>query len=490
MNATGPWVDRFLDGSTPVPARRHPRIVKGSHIVVPKLFDHDFAYIFQAPDRRIVFAIPFEGDFTLIGTTERDYEGDLATPAIETAEDGLPARDGEPVFSARHSRAPTCGGPSRGSGRCWPIPRTSRPASPATTCSTWNDRARRSCPSTAASSRPIAGSRRTCSTTWRRASAGRGGTGRRTPPCRAATSAARTSTRFLRDLRAEYARPAGSAGRSPRRRLRHARAAPARRRHDHRGPRRRRSLAGLHEREIDYLRGEEWAVTAEDILYRRSKLALHLPRRRDRAPRRLARAPSAHGLRRPGVGVGSSTRGPTHAPIRARPRPGHDQFAIHPVRPRRQRRRIRAARIHAALPALRLGRARRRGDLGDAGGDDRGSAGAGAGDPGGSRGGRHHEPARDDGAVGPPLRATGGAGDRLAGPAHGGGLRSAQVRRPRARDLAPHRLAARSLLLGHEARVAARRATPRCAPGPSAANSPSARSTAGSPGSSRTARRT
>ena len=86
VNATGPWVDRFLDGSTPVPARRHPRIVKGSHIVVPRLFDHDFAYIFQAPDRRIVFAIPYEHLYTLIGTTERDYKDDLATPAIETPE--------------------------------------------------------------------------------------------------------------------------------------------------------------------------------------------------------------------------------------------------------------------------------------------------------------------------------------------------------------------------------------------------------------------
>ena len=60
VNATGPWVDRFLDAATAVPARRHPRMVKGSHIVVPKLFDHDFAYIFQSPDGRIVFAIPYE----------------------------------------------------------------------------------------------------------------------------------------------------------------------------------------------------------------------------------------------------------------------------------------------------------------------------------------------------------------------------------------------------------------------------------------------
>lgn len=86
VNATGPWVDHFLESATPVAADRHPRQVKGSHIVVPRLFDHEFAYIFQAADSRIIFAIPYEGDFTLIGTTEIDYAGDLASPAISDAE--------------------------------------------------------------------------------------------------------------------------------------------------------------------------------------------------------------------------------------------------------------------------------------------------------------------------------------------------------------------------------------------------------------------
>jgi glycerol-3-phosphate dehydrogenase len=52
------------------------RLVQGSHIVVPKLYGHDRCYIFQNPDKRIIFAIPYEGDFTLIGTTENDYAGD------------------------------------------------------------------------------------------------------------------------------------------------------------------------------------------------------------------------------------------------------------------------------------------------------------------------------------------------------------------------------------------------------------------------------
>ena len=53
------------------------RLVRGSHIVVPRLFDHGFAYFFQLPDGRIFFAIPYERDFTLIGTTDRDHDGGL-----------------------------------------------------------------------------------------------------------------------------------------------------------------------------------------------------------------------------------------------------------------------------------------------------------------------------------------------------------------------------------------------------------------------------
>jgi glycerol-3-phosphate dehydrogenase len=87
VNAAGPWVAEFLDCQTPTPARHHPRMIQGSHVVVRRLFDHDFAYIFQAPDGRIVFALPYEGDFTLVGTTESEFtSSDLAHPAIAAAE--------------------------------------------------------------------------------------------------------------------------------------------------------------------------------------------------------------------------------------------------------------------------------------------------------------------------------------------------------------------------------------------------------------------
>jgi glycerol-3-phosphate dehydrogenase len=61
-------------------------MVKGSHIVVPRLFDHQHAYIFQHHDGRIVFAIPFEQDFTLIGTTDQDFHGDPAQASASEQE--------------------------------------------------------------------------------------------------------------------------------------------------------------------------------------------------------------------------------------------------------------------------------------------------------------------------------------------------------------------------------------------------------------------
>ena len=77
VNATGPAVHDLLERCH-LPAHRKTRLVRGSHIVVRKLFDHAFAYFFQLPDGRIFFAIPYEHDFTLIGTTDQDHHGGLA----------------------------------------------------------------------------------------------------------------------------------------------------------------------------------------------------------------------------------------------------------------------------------------------------------------------------------------------------------------------------------------------------------------------------
>lgn len=86
VNAAGPWAARFLDGLPDLPARGALRLIKGSHILVPRLFEHEQAYIFQHPDGRIVFALPYEGAFTLIGTTDVDYTGDLDRVAIGAEE--------------------------------------------------------------------------------------------------------------------------------------------------------------------------------------------------------------------------------------------------------------------------------------------------------------------------------------------------------------------------------------------------------------------
>jgi glycerol-3-phosphate dehydrogenase len=86
VNAAGPWVDAVLRGPLGRNDVKNVRLVQGSHIVVRRLYDHDRAYIFQNADGRIIFAIPYEGDFTLIGTTDRDYTGDPADVRITEGE--------------------------------------------------------------------------------------------------------------------------------------------------------------------------------------------------------------------------------------------------------------------------------------------------------------------------------------------------------------------------------------------------------------------
>lgn len=87
VNATGPWVRSFLEAMgrqvSDLPA---VRLVQGSHIVLPRLYEGAQAYILQQPDGRIVFALPFLGEFTLVGTTERDFVGDPAQARISMEE--------------------------------------------------------------------------------------------------------------------------------------------------------------------------------------------------------------------------------------------------------------------------------------------------------------------------------------------------------------------------------------------------------------------
>ena len=86
VNAAGPWAAQFLQGALGRHDTKALRLVKGSHVVVPRIFDHDHAYIFQNADGRIIFAIPYEREFTLIGTTDLEWTGEAGAVQIDEAE--------------------------------------------------------------------------------------------------------------------------------------------------------------------------------------------------------------------------------------------------------------------------------------------------------------------------------------------------------------------------------------------------------------------
>lgn len=98
VNAAGAWVGEVLSRRIGL---RSPsvRLVKGSHIVVPRLFEHERAYIFQNADRRVVFAIPYEGNYTLIGTTDMDFAGDLSSIAASDEETDYLCRAANEYFT-------------------------------------------------------------------------------------------------------------------------------------------------------------------------------------------------------------------------------------------------------------------------------------------------------------------------------------------------------------------------------------------------------
>lgn len=86
VNAAGPWVKAVLNEHLHQPSRDNVRLVKGSHIVLPQLYDGDHAFILQNDDRRVVFMIPFEDGYTLVGTTDVPYDSDPSRPQASVAE--------------------------------------------------------------------------------------------------------------------------------------------------------------------------------------------------------------------------------------------------------------------------------------------------------------------------------------------------------------------------------------------------------------------
>ncbi len=101
VNAGGPWVGDIIQSRIRINSREGVRLVRGSHIVTRKLFDHDKCYFFQGEDGRIIFAIPYETDFTLIGTTDQDHPDPSQPPACTEAE-----QDYLCAFASKYFRQP------------------------------------------------------------------------------------------------------------------------------------------------------------------------------------------------------------------------------------------------------------------------------------------------------------------------------------------------------------------------------------------------
>lgn len=86
VNAAGPWVQQTLTGALGQNSQANVRLVKGSHIIIPRLYEGDHAFFFQNPDKRVIFTIPYEGRFTLIGTTDIPVGPDERKPNISPEE--------------------------------------------------------------------------------------------------------------------------------------------------------------------------------------------------------------------------------------------------------------------------------------------------------------------------------------------------------------------------------------------------------------------
>jgi len=277
VNAAGPWVSEVLTGALSVATGSATRLIKGSHIVVPRLFEGDHAYMLQNPDRRIVFAIPYEDRFTLVGTTDVAWEAPPGPAKIDAAETQYLCESINRYFKARVTPADVVwsyagvrplfddNADSASAVTRDYVLEVDAPEGEAPVLSVFGGKIttyRRLADQAVdrlAAFFPSAGP------SWTRGAVLPGGD---LPDLdRAALAdALRAEYPFLpQDLAFRLAR---SYGTRARRMMGTA-----------------KSLAdlgedfgaGLHQAEVDYLVAEEWARTVQDILFRRSKLGLHLP---------------------------------------------------------------------------------------------------------------------------------------------------------------------------------------------------------------------
>jgi glycerol-3-phosphate dehydrogenase len=286
VNAAGPWAERFLreqarPAGSEALAGRSLRLVKGSHIVVPRLFDHDHAYAFQSADKRVIFAIPYEGKFTLIGTTDVEVQGDPVDARIDDAELRYLCEQASRYFrqavrvedvawsytGVRPLLDDESGDPSAVTRDYLLEARTDA----APILSIWGGKLttfRKLSEEAADIVGDALGERRAA---WTEGAVLPGGDFSEWTPATGRPDADFDS--FVTAVRSRY----GWLAESPLRRM--ARAYGA-----HIGRVLQPTAAamgeevvpGLFEAELDYLRAHEWAETADDVLWRRSKLGLHL----------------------------------------------------------------------------------------------------------------------------------------------------------------------------------------------------------------------
>jgi glycerol-3-phosphate dehydrogenase len=289
VNATGPWAGRFLQDVCAAASGRRLRLIKGSHLVVRRRFGHAFAYLLQAADRRIAFAIPYEDDFTLIGTTDVELHEQPETARIDEAEIdylcGLANRYlKQPVgradiawtYAGVRPLLDDGAGPSDLT-RDFALELDHHGAPLLTVwggkVTTFRTLAEHAVDQLAPRLRCTRGG-------WTHEAVLPGGD-LQTKPAEAARGEGRLAA-FVRALNGQYTwmpphalqRMAGAYGTRV-----HAVLGPARRLADLGEP----VAEGLYEAELDYLVAREWATCAEDVLWRRSKLGLHLsPAQRQR----------------------------------------------------------------------------------------------------------------------------------------------------------------------------------------------------------------
>lgn len=275
VNATGPWVAQFLTQALPGRARHGVRLVQGSHIVVPRLFEHRFAYLLQNTDRRVVFALPYEHHFTLIGTTDVDYTGDPASVAISTPEIEYLC-----AAANRYLRRQVSPAEVRWSfSGVRPLMDDESRDPSAVTRDYLLELEEHDPPLLS-----VFGGKITTHRKLAEEAVDRLATALRRPTSAWTARAVLPGgdlpqgsfAAFLRRMRRQFPwLPADL-------RERYARAYGTRMQRLLEGAHRLSDLGeavlpGLHEREIEYLRHTEWAVSAQDLLWRRSKLGLHLP---------------------------------------------------------------------------------------------------------------------------------------------------------------------------------------------------------------------